>query len=139
LEQDRSVSESFGFKPIAANSSELSGLHQRLDLVVDATGVPAVAGGIVNYIANGGTGLFFGVCPSDARIEIAPFELFRRQITLAGSHSLNHNIPKALETLRSFGEDVSRLVSHRLSLDEVASLLAGDARGDSLKIQYVRG
>ena len=131
--------ESFGFKPIAANSSELSGLHQRLDLVVDATGVPAVAGGIVNYIANGGTGLFFGVCPSEARIEIAPFELFRRQITLAGSHSLNHNIPKALETLRSFGEDVSRLVSHRLSLDEVASLLAGDARGDSLKIQYVRG
>jgi len=86
-----------------------AGGNKSVDLVADATGVPAVAGKLTNYIANGGVGLFFGVCPSEAGIEISPFELFRRQLTLAGSHSLNHNIPEALSALGS--EDPERHIA----------------------------
>jgi 2-desacetyl-2-hydroxyethyl bacteriochlorophyllide A dehydrogenase len=130
--------ESFGFRGIASGSPQLDDMHHAVDLVADATGVPAVAGGLMSYIANGGVGLFFGVCPQDARIDIAPYELFRRQITLAGSHSLNHNIPQALDGLRAYGNDVARVVSHQMSLDEIADVLAGNAPKDSLKIHFAK-
>ena len=55
---------------------------------------------MIGYVPNGGKVLFFGGCPSEARISLSPFEIFRRQLTLAGSHSLNHNIPEALEVIQ---------------------------------------
>lgn len=132
------LAESFGFKGVASGSDNLTAMHQSVDLVADATGVPAVAGKLTNYIANGGVGLFFGVCPQDAKIEVAPFELFRRQITLAGSHSLNHNIPQALEGLRTYEGDIARVVSHRMSLDEIADVFTENVPKGSLKIQFIR-
>ena len=129
------LAASLGFRTVAPGSSDLAKLRHGVDLVVDATGVPAVAGSLVNYIANGGKGLFFGVCPSDARIEVSPFEVFRRQLTLAGSHSLNHNIPKALETIAAYGPDIGRVVSHQMSLKGVSDILSSRPPKGSLKIQ----
>ena len=131
------LAASFGFGGVASGSAALPEFRHGVDLAVDATGVPAVAGGLVDYIANGGKGLFFGVCPADARIEISPFEIFRRQLTLAGSHSLNHNIPAALGTIAAYGPDIARIVSHRMSLEEVSAILAGKPPRGSLKIQAV--
>lgn len=59
-------------------SPDLADLHHGVDLVVDATGVPAVAGNLANDMANGAKGLFFGVCPSNARIGLSLLEMFRR-------------------------------------------------------------
>lgn len=126
---------SFGFTPVASDSPDLEARRESMDFVADATGVPAVASGLTRYIANGGVGLFFGVCPADSRIQIAPFDLFRRQITLAGSHSLNHNIPQALTALKAIGDDVVRLVSHKLPFREIARIFEGKAPKGSLKIQ----
>lgn len=129
----------FGLQAIAAGSGALASLRRGVDLVVDATGVPAVAGGITDYIANGGKGLFFGVCPAEAHVQIAPFEMFRRQITLAGSHSLNHNIPDALAILAAGGPKIGQIVSHRLPLEEIAQILAAQLPRGSLKVQAVAG
>ena len=131
------LATSFGFGTVASGSAELERYRQFCDLAVEATGVPSVAGDLINYIANGGRGLFFGVCPSDARIEISPFEVFRRQITLVGTHSLNHNIPEALEVISECGRDIARIVSHRLSLQDTAEILASRPPKGSLKIQAV--
>jgi 2-desacetyl-2-hydroxyethyl bacteriochlorophyllide A dehydrogenase len=132
------LAESFGFQTVAAGSADITERRESADLAADATGAPAVAADLIRYIANGGAGLFFGVCPSDVHIKIAPFELFRRQITLAGSHSLNHNIPHALSALNSFGEDIARLVSHRLPIDEIAKVFDGEVPNKSLKIQGIK-
>ena len=129
------LAASFGFGAVFSGSSELEVHRQSNDLAVEATGVPQVAGDLINYIANGGKGLFFGVCPSDARVEISPFEVFRRQITLAGTHSLNHNIPEALDVISGSGGDIKRVVSHRLSLQDTADVLASKPPKGSLKIQ----
>ena len=126
----------FKFEAIASGSADLEKWHHRADLVVEATGVPAVAASLPTYMANGGKGLYFGVCPSDARIEISPFEVFRRQLTLAGSHSLNHNIPRALEIIADLGPQVDGVVSHKLPLEEVSNLLASKPPNDSLKVQW---
>ena len=132
------LASSFGFDAVAAGSDDLKAWHRRADLAVEATGVPAVASGLTTYMANGGKGLFFGVCPSDAKIDIAPFEVFRRQLTLAGSHSLNHNIPRSLEIIASLGSEIDRAVSHRLPLEEISTILANKPPRDSLKVQWAR-
>jgi len=130
------LASSFGFDAVASGSADLQKWHHRSDLVVEATGVPAVAAGLTNYITNGGKGLFFGVCPSNAKIEVAPFELFRRQLTLAGSHSLNHNIPRSLQIIAGQGSDIDRVVSHRSSLADISHYLSTTPPSDSLKVQW---
>lgn len=130
------LASSFGFESVAVGSDALGGWHQGADLAIEATGVAHVAADLTSYIANGGKGLFFGVCPSDAKIGIAPFEVFRRQLTLAGSHSLNHNIPEALKVIAGLGADADRLVSHKVSLDEISKFLSSKPPQGSLKVQW---
>jgi Threonine dehydrogenase and related Zn-dependent dehydrogenases len=131
----RELATAFGFAALAPDGPALEEMRRGADLAVDATGVPSVAAGLVSYVADGGAGLFFGVCPQDARIEIAPFELFRRQVALCGSHSLNHNIPEALAALRACGPGIERIVSHRLPLAEVAAAMREGAPRGALKVQ----
>ena len=138
LDEDRlALAEGFGLEALAAGGAELARMRQGADIAVDATGVPAVAASLVDHLASGGRGLFFGVCPVGARIEVLPFEIFRRQLTLAGTHSLNHNLPAALDALRAAGPEIGRLVSHRVPLEEIAAILSGGAPKGSLKVQAV--
>ncbi|MGS4944697.1 zinc-dependent alcohol dehydrogenase family protein [Meridianimarinicoccus sp. RP-17] len=131
------LADSFRLGAVAAGSAALEGWRHGADLAVDATGVPAVAAGLPDYLAPGGGGLFFGVCPASARIEISPFDIFRRQLRLVGSHSLNHNIPAALDAISAIGPDLDRVISHSLPLDAVADIFASHAPKGSLKIQAV--
>jgi len=133
------LAESFGFTPIASGSGELSALQKSVDLAVDATGVPVVAENLINYVANGGNVLFFGVCPPGENIAVSPHDVFRRQIRIAGTHSLNHNIPAALETIGEIGPDIGRLISHSVGLAEIEGFLAKNQQQDSLKVQAVMG
>jgi len=131
------LAESFGLKSAASGSSDLDKLEKAVDLAADATGVPKVAEGLINYAANGGNVLFFGVCPPGKTIPISPHDVFRRQIRIAGTHSLNHNIPQALQTIEQIGPDIDRLISHRVELSEIKSFLDKTGPSNSLKIHAV--
>jgi len=133
------LAESFGLKAVAAGSDDLNTMEKSVDLAVDATGVPKVAEGLINYAADGGNVLFFGVCPPGETISVSPHDVFRRQIRLAGTHSLNHNIPEALETIEHIGSDIDRLISHRVELDEIKGFLEKSGQANSLKIHAVSG
>lgn len=130
------LATSFGFDAVASGSDAVQAWRHRADLVVEATGVPAVASGVTDYMANGGKGLFFGLCPSDAKIDVSPFEVFRRQLTLAGSHALNHNIPRALGIIAGLGADIDRAISHRAPMDEISKIPSSSPPKDSLKVQW---
>lgn len=131
------LARGLGLSGVLSGSDALSALRRGCDLAVDATGVPAVAAALTGYVVNGGAVSFFGVCPQDARIEVSPFEVFRRQLTLFGTHSLNHNIPEALETLAVIGPKVAGVVTHRMTAEEVVEVMAGHKPSGSLKIQMV--
>ena len=139
LEESRLVlAESFGLNAVAAGSDQLGAMERSVDLTVDATGVLQVAQGLINYTANGGNVLFFGVCAPGETIAISPHEVFRRQIRVAGTHSLNHNIPEALAAIESIGPDIERLVSHRVELGDIKGYLdKSSAQAGSLKIHAV--
>ncbi|RVD18176.1 zinc-dependent alcohol dehydrogenase family protein [Mesorhizobium sp. M4B.F.Ca.ET.017.02.2.1] len=126
-----------GLEPLVSGSQALAARAKGFDFVADATGVAKVVEGMVGFTADGGTALVFGVCAPDARISVAPFEIFRRQIRLAGSHSLNRNIPQALDILKRDDGTIARLVSHRLPLAELLPFFAKSG-GDpaTMKVQF---
>lgn len=136
LSEDRlRFAESFGLNPLAAGSQGVAALRHSQDFVSDATGVPAVAKAMPEYLRDGGAALFFGVCPQPAQIEISPFEMFRRQLSLFGTHSLNANIPDTLPILHRNAAEAARLVSHRVGIEETVAVFRGGVTAGALKVQ----
>jgi len=131
------LAESFGLNAIAASSDDLPTLEKSVDLSADATGVPQVAEKLINYAANGGNVLFFGVCPPGETIAVSPHDVFRRQIRIAGTHSLNHNIPAALTAIEEIGPEIEKLISHRVALNEIQAFLEKSNQSNSLKVHAV--
>lgn len=119
-----------------ARGLDPAALPARFDLVVDCTGVPAVFEKMPSYANDGGTLLFFGVCPPTARAAFSPYEIFRRELTLVGSHSLSFNLPDAIDTLRKLGPRADALVSHRMSLEAMTAHILDPHIGGTMKIQY---
>jgi D-arabinitol dehydrogenase (NADP+) len=93
------------------------------DIVVDATGVPAVAARCFDFVTPGGKVLLFGVCPEDATIPFSPFNLYRHDISVYGSFALNVTFGPAIELLRAGAIDVSPLISHRIPLAQFPEAL----------------
>ncbi|TNM59581.1 zinc-dependent alcohol dehydrogenase family protein [Aliirhizobium smilacinae] len=129
---------SLGLDTAVSGSHALSSRRHDFELVADATGVPSVVEKMIDLVSDGGTALLFGVCPPSATISIHPFEVFRRQLKLVGSHSLNRNIPEALDILKADDGSIARLVSHRLPLEEMLPFfLAKPSDPATMKVQFV--
>ncbi|HID10498.1 MAG TPA: alcohol dehydrogenase [Candidatus Latescibacteria bacterium] len=94
------------------------------DLVVEATGVPEVAGRCPDFAMPGGKVLFFGVCPEGATVPVRPFQIYRRDITILGSFALNWSLGQALEMLSVGAVQVEPLISHRFPLERFLEALA---------------
>lgn len=110
-------------------------MKHSFDLSLDTTGIAPVAATLPDDTANGGKVLYFGVCPKVAGIEISPFEVFRRQLTIAGAHSLKHDIGDAVAALQATGPSVTRLVSHRVQLEDIPKVLMKQGPEGTLKVE----
>lgn len=129
--------QELGLLPVRSGSSELFARRRSFDLVADATGVPSVVEAMPDFTADGGTILVFGVCAPDVRVAISPFEIFRRQLTFAGSHSLNQNLPAALDLLQKDNGSMARLISHRLPLSEMVPFFSKGGGARTMKVQFI--
>jgi len=88
------------------------------DLVIDATGSPAVMARTIDFARPGGTVLLFGVPPKGATMEIEPFVIFSKGLTVLSSYTSVRNSYQALRLMREGRVAVPKLVSHRLPLEE---------------------
>ena len=86
-------------------------------VVIDATGSPAVVQSMFSYVRDRGRLLFFGVCPSKAKIEISPYDVYKRELKIYGTFALLHTAAPAIEMIREKKINAEVLVSHRFSLD----------------------
>jgi len=86
------------------------------DVVVDATGVPAVMEKTLAYARSGGRVLLFGVPPRTAKITFDAFTIFRKGLTILSSYTSVRNSIQAVRLLETGKIDVSPLVSHELPL-----------------------
>lgn len=95
------------------------------DVVIDATGVPSVVEGSLQYLKSGGKLLLFGVCPTEAKIVISPFEVYRRDLEIIGTFALCHTFDAALALLQNHVIQVEPLIRPVLSLEDVPAVLKG--------------
>ena len=93
------------------------------DIVVDATGAPAVTEATVGLTRDGGTVMFYGVAGPDDTVRVSPYDIFRREITIKGSFAEISSFPATIEALRSGRARTEGLITHRFSIDDYASAL----------------
>ncbi len=106
------------------------------DLVIDATGVPAVVQGAVKYVKNGGTLLLFGVCPNESEIALNPYEIYRRDLSIVGAFALRKSFHAARNLLAAKAVDVEALIGETVNLTDYPEALALMQRGEApMKIQ----
>jgi D-arabinitol dehydrogenase (NADP+) len=86
------------------------------DVVVDATGVPAVMEKTLGFARSGGRVLLFGVPPRKSKVSFEAFDVFRKGLTILSSYTSVRNSIQAVRLLESGKIDVSSLVSHEVPL-----------------------
>jgi D-arabinitol dehydrogenase (NADP+) len=117
---DRSASRLELARASGASSTlaSIDGIERdRFDLVVDATGVPALMGRTTEWARPGGRILLFGVPPAGSLLSLDAFAIFRKGLSLLSSYTSVRNSIQAVRLLRSGRIDVLPLVSHELPLD----------------------
>ena len=123
---------------VPADGQQADALHALapygFDLVVDATGVPAVIEQAFTHVRPRGQYLQFGVTPMDATIHLRPYDLFRNDWTVIGSFALCYTFLPAIAWLANGVVDVSQLVSHTVPMAEFASAFHAFAGGQTLKV-----
>lgn len=93
------------------------------DIVVDATGAAAVCQQTLALTRRGGTVMFYGVCDEDSQVCLAPYDIFRREITIKGSFAEIASFPPALTALRNRRVRTNGLITHRFSIDDYGAAL----------------
>ncbi|HEY7273741.1 MAG TPA: zinc-dependent alcohol dehydrogenase family protein [Actinoplanes sp.] len=104
------------------------------DVVIDCTGAAAAIRDGLGRVGRGGTFLQFGVANYDTRVEIEPYEIYRREITVTGSMAVLHSFDRAGEMLAAGVLDPEVFVSHRFPLDAYGDALAQFRAGIGRKI-----
>lgn len=80
-------------------------------VIVDCTGSASCVEDSVHKLAFGGQLMSFGVCPADKRIQVSPFELYKRDATILSSFALNKSsMQKAMDLLISSHFNTDALV-----------------------------
>jgi 2-desacetyl-2-hydroxyethyl bacteriochlorophyllide A dehydrogenase len=130
----RTVADAIGCTASAAGADALDREHG-WDVVIDATGHPAAIQDGLGRVARGGTFLQFGVSSPDARVEIAPYDVYHRELTITGSMAVLNSFERAAELFAAGFVDWRRIVTHQSPLADYAAALDGFARGEGIKTQ----
>ncbi|MBK9745174.1 MAG: zinc-dependent alcohol dehydrogenase family protein [Chloroflexi bacterium] len=90
------------------------------EIVVDATGIPAVLESTFAYVKPRGKVWVFGVTPVGTYVKFPAYEVFRRDLKIIGSFAVNRTFPQAITLIKSGAVQVEPLISHQLPLDDFA-------------------
>lgn len=111
-----------GFTNVATSANEF---HQSrgFDVVIDCTGVVAAIKDGLSHVMPGGTFLQFGVANQDAKVEINPFWIYNKEITIVGSMAVLQSFDRAVELFSNGVLNAAVMISDRYPLDKYADAL----------------
>jgi 2-desacetyl-2-hydroxyethyl bacteriochlorophyllide A dehydrogenase len=107
------------------------------ELVIDATGAAAAIQDGLPRVAPGGTFLQFGVTATSTRVEIEPYHIYNKEITITGSMAVLHSFERAADLLGTGLLDPDTFISDRLPLTDFEEALTRFQRGIGRKIQLI--
>ncbi len=104
------------------------------DLTIDATGVPAVIGTLLEGLRRGGTHLQLGVADPDKTLPLSPYLVFARELHIQGSMTTRHSFPRAIEILQAGLVDGTVFTSEPFALEDYPAAIAQAGSGVTPKI-----
>jgi D-arabinitol dehydrogenase (NADP+) len=104
------------------------------DVVVEATGVPAVLALCPELTRPGGTILVYGMAEAADRVPFSPYDIFARELTIKGSFAQTHCFDRALLALRTGRVRTDGIVTDVVPLDRFGDALAAVASSQSIKV-----
>jgi 2-desacetyl-2-hydroxyethyl bacteriochlorophyllide A dehydrogenase len=108
------------------------------DVVIDCTGIAPVMQNSIKYVKNGGKYLVFGVCGPHDKIEISPFEIYRRDIEIIGSFAIRRTYDRAFKLMEHGVVKVDKLIHEAMPVEELPRGLDMMKRGAAaMKLQIV--
>lgn len=127
------LAEQFGVdRTVLVDRADVAGAVERVrglaphgfDVVIEAAGVPELVERSVQLVKDGGTLMVYGMAGEQDRMQVSPYEIFRRELTLKGSFAQTHNFDRALAVLRSGRVQTQGIVTHQFPLDRYGAALA---------------
>jgi len=104
------------------------------NIVIDATGVPAVIESAFDYLAPRGQYLQFGVTDTKAQVKINPYKFFQNDWIMLGSFAVCYSFKPAIDFLSHGVIDIDPLVSHTVQLTEFIDMFDKFGKGETLKV-----
>jgi 2-desacetyl-2-hydroxyethyl bacteriochlorophyllide A dehydrogenase len=125
------VAGKLGAARLVSDIGELAG--EKFEIVVDATGVPAVLQAGSDLLDRGGRLLVFGVSPAEAVLSLSPFRVYNDEITVTGSMAILNSYAPAVELITGGVVDPRPLLSAPLPLEEFGEALRRVRAGQGIK------
>jgi 2-desacetyl-2-hydroxyethyl bacteriochlorophyllide A dehydrogenase len=105
------------------------------ELVIDATGNPRAIETAFQHVAPGGTVLIFGVASPSARVNLSPYDIYERELTVLGSKAILHTFSPAVDVVRRHASRFRSLIDRTsYSLERFNQALTALNNGSAVKI-----
>lgn len=121
-EEKLKTAKILGFSKVSTSADEFD-QPRGFDVVIDCTGVVAAIKDGLNHVMPGGTFLQFGVANQDAKVEINPFWIYNKEITIVGSMAVLQSFDRAVELFTNGVLNAEVMISDRYSIDKYEDAL----------------
>jgi len=105
------------YDDFTANSPDI-----RADKVVECVGKAETVSFAIQAASKGATVMLFGLTPPKATVEIFPFEIFKKELTIKASFVNPYTQSRAMELLGNYRINVSKLISERVPLEKLTEV-----------------
>lgn len=102
------------------------------DAAFEAVGGPATAASAIDAVRNAGTVVLVGVADATATLPVAPFEIYKRELTIRGCFTRRNSFPRAIAWLSVLNLDP--LLGRVFPLSEVNDAIAWAKAGHGAKV-----
>jgi 2-desacetyl-2-hydroxyethyl bacteriochlorophyllide A dehydrogenase len=136
-EERRAVAHSMQLETLAPGDEGLDIAGPGYDVVIDCTGVVAAIADGLPRVAPGGTFLHLGVPPEGTRIDYDAHRVYREEITIMGTMSVQHTMERAADLLTTGLVDADALITARFPLADYARALDAVRDGSGIKTVVV--
>jgi 2-desacetyl-2-hydroxyethyl bacteriochlorophyllide A dehydrogenase len=100
-------------------NEDLLDVAKGVDVAIEAVGTSKTIIQAISVVNDGGRVLFFGVAPEDIHIDISPFEVYRRELTLLGSFVNPFTMERAVSLISNRRINLYPLISEIVPLNEI--------------------
>lgn len=107
------------------------------DVIIDCSGSPQAIQSAIHSINPLGKVLFFGVCPEGSRMEIEPFQIFKKELNLIGSVINPFTFSRALALISQILLPIEKLGVHFFNLQDYREAIRVALSGEAAKVMFI--